>query len=117
MDACIRPSPANPDIGLSLWLNRPGGQGGQWYRAPEGAPGGWIYPDGEPELFAALGAGGNRMYILPSREMVVVRQGEVEEVRPADSYQDAFFLSLLLTGEEPELLPQVRTAGWTRGGR
>ena len=83
----------------------------EWFRAPEGGPGGWIYPDGEPDLFAALGAGGNRMYILPSRGMVVVRLGHVEEVRRADAWQDAVFLGHLLTGKAPDLLPQMQTTG------
>lgn len=47
------------------------------------------------DLYAALGASKCRLYIIPSQNMVVLRQGDSE----ADRYQDHAFLSLLLTGE------------------
>jgi hypothetical protein len=85
-----KPSIANPGHGLAIWLNAPGG----WTRTitAETADGGFIYPNGEPELFAALGAGKNRLYIIPRLALVVVRQNHHE----TDAYQDREFLRLLL---------------------
>jgi len=91
----VRPSAANPGHGLALWLNHPDGQGSHRSQvAPAGSEGGWIYHRGYPDLFAALGAGKCRMYVIPSLKMVVVRQGDSE----VDRYQDSTFLSLILAG-------------------
>jgi len=57
------------------------------------------------------------MYVLPSRDMIVVRLGETEDRYGAGVYQDAVFLSLLLTGDTAEVLPQVQAAGRPRRGR
>jgi CubicO group peptidase (beta-lactamase class C family) len=93
----IRPSDANPGHGLTLWLNTAEGFGAsRFMRAPEGSAAGFIYPRGEPDLFAALGAGKCRLYVLPSRNMVVLRQCDVAR----DSFQDRVFLGLLLEGKE-----------------
>ena len=92
----VKPSDANPGHGLALWLNAPGGHGSQRLQvAPPGSQGGFIYHDGHPDLFAALGAGKCRMYVIPSRNMVALRQGDSQ----GDRYWDSTFLSLLLTGD------------------
>ena len=92
----IEPSGANPGHGLALWLNQPEGRGGHAIHvAPAGSEAGFIYHAGNPDLFAALGAGKCRMYIIPSLGMVALRQGDTQ----SDRYQDNTFLSLLLTGE------------------
>jgi CubicO group peptidase (beta-lactamase class C family) len=111
----IAPSAINPGYGLTFWLNRPGGVASRARRrAPEGSIGGFIYSDAAPDLAAALGAGPNCLYIIPSRSMVVVRQVPAE-MRPANrswadhgriiretaaDYSDAAFLGLLLGGDE-----------------
>jgi CubicO group peptidase (beta-lactamase class C family) len=95
LEELVGPSRANPGHGLALWLNQPGGHGASRLQsAPPGAPAGFIYHDGLPELFAALGAGKCRMYIIPALGMVVLRQGDTE----GDRFDDNTFLSLLLTG-------------------
>jgi CubicO group peptidase (beta-lactamase class C family) len=101
----VKPSAANPGHGLALWLNQPGGQGavgvaGQKSELDDKA--GWIYRGGHSDLFAALGAGKCRMYIIPSLEMVVVRQAD----RKADRFEDNTFLSLLLTGQSSDSDPR-----------
>jgi CubicO group peptidase (beta-lactamase class C family) len=95
LDELVKPSKANPGHGLAIWLNRPDGRGAQPIQsAPAGAKGGWIYHDQYPDLFAALGAGKCRLYVIPSLNMVVLRQGDSQE----DRYVDHRFLSLLLKG-------------------
>lgn len=98
LDQLLEPSKANPGHGLALWLNRPGGQGAiripsQTSRADDEA--GFIYRGGHPDLFAALGAGKCRMYMIPSLQMVVLRQADT----PRDRFDDNTFLGLLLTGK------------------
>ena len=101
----VKPSDANPGHGLALWLNRPGGQGAVGVAAQRSEPGdkaGWIYRDGCPDLFAALGAGKCRMYVIPSLNLVAVRQGDSER----DRFEDNTFLSLLLTGKASDATVQ-----------
>jgi hypothetical protein len=97
MEELTKPSAANPGHGLAIWLNRPGGQGAAGVAQQKSNPGdkaGWIYRDGHRDMFAALGAGKTRMYMIPSLKMVVVRQCDKEQ----DRYQDDAFLALLLGG-------------------
>ena len=51
----------------------------------------WL-PD---DLIAAVGAGKQRLYVIPSRKLVIVRQGSL----PSRDYADTEFLSLLLHGQ------------------
>jgi CubicO group peptidase (beta-lactamase class C family) len=76
LGACFRGSRANPGFGLALWLNTP--------RPPrEGAPG-WsvrdptrsFYPHGLPDLVVAAGRDNQRLYAIPSLDLVVVRFGD-----------------------------------------
>jgi CubicO group peptidase (beta-lactamase class C family) len=101
LEELVKPSKANPGHGLALWLNQPGGQGAVGVAAQKSGPGdkaGWIYRGGHRDLFAALGAGKCRMYVIPSLEMVVVRQADNQ----SDRFDDNMFLSLLLTGQSPD---------------
>jgi CubicO group peptidase (beta-lactamase class C family) len=110
LDELVKPGEANPGHGLALWLNQPGGHGGAEGAAQKSEPGdkaGWIYRGGHRDLFAALGAGKCRMYVIPSLEMVALRQGDSK----ADRYDDNTFLSLLLTGESPASIPRQPGSG------
>ena len=110
LDELVKPSKANPGHGLALWLNQPGGQGGVGVAAQRSEPGdeaGWIYRGGHRDLFAALGAGKCRMYVLPSLEMVVLRQGDSK----VDRFDDYTFLSLLLTGQSPDSVTPRQPGG------
>ncbi len=89
------PQGVNAGRGVFLWLNLPGGEpsAGQVARkAPENAPGGFIYHGGYNNIFACMGAGTNPMYIIPSLEAVIVRQS------PGDwaYFSDNDFLVLML---------------------
>jgi CubicO group peptidase (beta-lactamase class C family) len=105
LDELTRPSETNPGHGLALWLNQPGGQGAVGVAGQRSEPGdraGWIYRGGHSDLFAALGAGKCRMYVIPSLKMVALRQGDSK----VDRFDDDTFLSVLLTGESPDSVPR-----------
>jgi CubicO group peptidase (beta-lactamase class C family)/dienelactone hydrolase len=105
LEELIKPSKANPGHGLTLWLNQTGGQGAVGVAAQKselGDTAGWIYRGGHSDLFAALGAGKCRMYVIPSFKMVVVRQADSQR----DRFDDNTFLSLLLTRESPDIAPR-----------
>lgn len=94
LDELVIGSEANPAYGLTFWLNRKG-------KDPRGRPisrnvvteiseNGII--DGLEDLYMAAGAGNQRLYILPSLDMVVVRQAQF------GSWDDREFLTRLLKG-------------------
>lgn len=97
MSELLRGSEAMPAYGLSVWLN----QRVPAARRPSLIPqlrgpaedGPVLYPDGPADLFAAAGHNGNRLYILPSRGLVIVRLGSRER-----GYSDRAFLSRVLDG-------------------
>ncbi|MCI0749086.1 MAG: hypothetical protein L0Y32_00890, partial [Nevskiales bacterium] len=99
----FEPTRANPGFGMSAWLNRPGGRGpGAGGRESNAtATGGWVYPNGMPELYMAGGAGGNRLYVIPSKNMVIVRLGETQR------FVDGVFFRLLFEGGE---VPKIGTS-------
>ena len=83
---------ANPAYGLTWWLNDVGYgvvQGaGVWYRVPS-IP---VLPTLIPDLIRAMGHGKQRLYVIPSRNLVIVRFGESEGM----GWSDKEFLKLLL---------------------
>lgn len=66
LQQCFVRSPLNPAYGLSFWLNAPSSTG----RSQRSNPVGGVGP---LDLFMAAGAGGQRLYVIPSQDMVVVR--------------------------------------------
>jgi len=85
---------ANPAYGLGFWLNRP---------PPEprlqsidklqlAIDGDQLYPDGPRDLIAAIGSEKQRLYMIPSLDLVIVRFGY------ETAFSDGDFLSRLLTG-------------------
>ena len=95
--ACFEPSAANPGYGLSWWLLRPG-------LVPP-APRSGIDVDPAklsrlPDVRMAAGAGDQRLYLIPERDMVVVRQadGILDAMRGVGSgWSDPDFLALVLS--------------------
>jgi len=93
---CFRPTAANPGYGLSWWLLRPG-------LIPPG-PRSIIDTSatalaGLPQVHMAAGAGDQRLYLIPDRDMVVVRQadGILARLRGGGSdWSDGDFLRLVL---------------------
>lgn len=94
LDELIIGSKANPAYGITFWLNKKGTD-------PRGRPmgGGAVdeigrngIADGQTDLFMAAGAANQRLYIIPSLDMVVVRQGRL------DKWEDVEFMRRLILG-------------------
>ncbi len=92
---CFRGTDQNPAYGLTWWLARPVSDRivrqirtlrNEW--APV-ANSGWLPAD----LVAACGAGKQRLYVIPSLKLTVVRQGRLSL---SGSFEDVMFLRLLL---------------------
>lgn len=95
LDELVKSSPANPAYGISFWLNHPGiGPGGARARrtAADETIGSGV-SDEFKDLFMAAGAANQRLYIIPSLDMVVVRQGRLWR------WDDREFISRLLLGK------------------
>jgi CubicO group peptidase (beta-lactamase class C family) len=95
---CFKGSKANGAYGLTWWLKSPSPE--ELVRNADTdvikiwdkiANCNWL-PD---DLVAAVGAGTQRLYIMPSLKLVVVRQGNDR----SGGFHDLEFLSLLLRGE------------------
>ncbi|MBU1324768.1 MAG: serine hydrolase [Alphaproteobacteria bacterium] len=94
--ACFASSPANPGYGLTWWLLRPG-------LIPPGPRAGLGEDDISRlkglDVRMAAGAGNQRLYLIPERDLVVVRQadGIVEALRGRGAdWSDVEFLVRLL---------------------
>lgn len=61
----------NPSYGLLWWLNSQPGVSAAGAGAPE-----LRFPGSPPDTIAALGAGGQAAMVVPSRDLVVIRQGD-----------------------------------------
>ncbi|MEZ5347192.1 MAG: serine hydrolase [Pyrinomonadaceae bacterium] len=102
---------ANPNYGLTFWLNKSsdgsaniaesGNRRGQLLRrilnyTPEteqiSLKG--FGPELSNDIFAAAGAGKQRLYVVPSKQLVIVRQGRQSK------FDDGEFLRLLLLGRK-----------------
>ena len=89
--------PQNPAYGLTWWLGKP--VSADLVRSipilqrdmGDVANSGWL-PD---DLSMAAGAGKQRLYVIPSLKLIVVRQGPLSAAR---SFSDVEFLSCLLRG-------------------
>jgi CubicO group peptidase (beta-lactamase class C family) len=102
LDSLTAPTPASPGYGLTVWLNAAVDPGDPFFEhappslQPDG-PEGMIYADGPSDLFMAAGLFNQRLYVVPSREMVVVRFGRADA-----TWNDAEFLARLLDGRAYE---------------
>ncbi|MCE0497378.1 MAG: beta-lactamase family protein [Methylacidiphilales bacterium] len=91
---------ANPAYGLGFWLNHP-----EPIPRPQrmsdlqpAIDGDQLYPGGPRDLVACLGSYRQRLYVIPSLDLVIVRFAY------EDRYSDGDFLSRLLTGHsKPDL--------------
>ncbi|MGE0711397.1 MAG: serine hydrolase domain-containing protein [Planctomycetota bacterium] len=99
LQECLQGSAAMPAYGLTFWLNRPVPDELRRDLIPQlrepasrGAP---LLPGGPEDLFAAAGHDGNRCYVIPSKNLVIVRMGTSE--RP---YRDERLLRLVLGMDE-----------------
>ncbi len=93
---CFQGTPQNPAYGLTWWLKKEV-TAEQLKRIPilarewgDVANADWLPAD----LVAACGAGKQRLYVIPSLKLVIVRQGGLSR-----GFSDLEFLSLLLRGK------------------
>jgi len=83
---------ANPAYGLSFWLNRPENHVQPMKELQPAMDGEQLDSGGPRDLYAAIGSDKQRLYIIPSLDLIVVRFAS--EAR----FSDGDFLSRLLTG-------------------
>ncbi|MBX7053851.1 MAG: beta-lactamase family protein [Pyrinomonadaceae bacterium] len=96
LDELVVGSKANPAYGLTFWLNRdgkgPAGRPGRRNAVMEISENG--IASGLADMYMAAGAGNQRLYIIPSMDMVVVRQAAFGE------WDDREFISRLISGKK-----------------
>ena len=95
-------SEANPAYGLTWWLAKPTEVSDQITATTDILGGDTSLPE---DLVFAAGAGDQRLYIIPSRDMIIVRQAELDLKFLAahgwkSGWSDAAFLKLVLAAEE-----------------
>jgi len=90
LDELVVGSKANPAYGITFWLNHAG-------KSPTGMPTAMRVEtdNGESvkDLYMAAGAGNQRLYIIPSKDLVIVRYGNFGQ------YDDREFLGRLIFGK------------------
>jgi len=99
---CFRGTRVNPMFGMGFWLNRTGSDTQEvdvekilevpWERQN------WrdacLCQEAPRDMIAAIGSGYQRMFIVPSMNLVIVRQGQDD-----NRFSDAHFLRLIFRGE------------------
>lgn len=86
LDALVRPSQAlNPAYGYLWWLN------GYPFTSPGGSRLPSLIPAAPSDLYAAQGALGRKLYVVPSLKLVVVRLGD----QPAADFNQQFWQKLI----------------------
>jgi CubicO group peptidase (beta-lactamase class C family) len=75
LDAMFTRSPTNPAYGRLWWMNG----GAYTFRAGGARMEGQLIPAGPTDLVAALGALDRKLYVVPSKRLIVVRMGDAAE--------------------------------------
>lgn len=75
IDQMLAPSPHNPNYGMNVWFAKPFTKQ-RWYETPQPNRGtltgdAWL----DPDIFFLDGAGGQRVYVSRSEDLVIVRLG------------------------------------------
>ena len=102
LDALLQTPDAAPGYGLTFWVNAPLSSDDAFLDDAPGSPDGdgsegFLYADGPSDILMAAGLFNQRLYVIPSRDMVVVRFGRADP-----SWSDAEFLARALDGEDIE---------------
>ncbi len=95
----LSPAPTNPNYGLFVWLGSPHVAARAYNRnTPLAVP--HLAPYQADDLFFFDGGGGQRVYVIPSRRLVIVRTGEVR-----GDWEDSYLPNTLLAGLAPNTIP------------
>jgi CubicO group peptidase (beta-lactamase class C family) len=94
IESMTSPSQAlNPSYGYLWWLN---GQDGFYLPLNFNFNEGWLVPSAPGDMYMALGANDQKVYVVPSEGLVVTRQGdEAYEFTPASSSFDTELWELI----------------------
>jgi CubicO group peptidase (beta-lactamase class C family) len=94
---CFQGTPANPAYGLTWWLNRPAPDV-EMLRAMKVLLEMAKEPAIPKDLVMAAGAGDQRLYLIPSRQLVIVRQANkiLRAMLRRSTWSDAEFLKRVL---------------------
>jgi CubicO group peptidase (beta-lactamase class C family) len=98
LEACFRGSKAAPRFGMTFWLNGPVSDSARDAAARVDQRS--FYPGGLADLVVAAGFGNQRLFAIPSLDLVVARLGE----RSPD-WRDRDFLELLVAAREQRIAP------------
>ena len=100
LQECFRGTEINPAFGLCFWLNAYAGQPGareidveetlEIEPLPEDWRGACLSEGAPRDLIVSLGSTFQRLYLLPSRNLIVIHHG-----KPGHEFRDAEFLSIL----------------------
>ena len=71
----------NPSYGYLWWLN---GKSSYMLPSDQMVFPGTLIPNAPAEMYAAMGAADQRIYVVPSQKLVIVRMGEASDVRNPD---------------------------------
>lgn len=79
----VRGTKANPGYGFLFWVNA-----GERYKLPSLPQGLWheqpFFPGTPRDAYSFVGAGGQIIVVVPSRDMVIVRNGGPSRIEPTD---------------------------------
>ncbi|MGC3989668.1 MAG: serine hydrolase [Chthoniobacteraceae bacterium] len=98
---CFKGTRANPSFGMGFWNNRPAADGSREVDIEDTLEPAWSRENwhgvclakGVPsDLVVSLGSGYQRLYVIPSRGLVIVRQGHNAH------FSDGAFLRMVLAG-------------------
>jgi CubicO group peptidase (beta-lactamase class C family) len=98
LEACFRGSKAAPRFGMTFWLNLPVSDSDRDSGVPEAKRS--FYPGGLEDLVVAAGFGNQRLFAIPSLDLVIARLGG----RSAD-WRDQDFLALLVAARKQRPTP------------
>lgn len=91
LQMCMQGSTANPAYGLAGWVNAEMGEETRFNVAGTNQNGeGAAFLAGGPEMYVMAGASGQRIYVIPELDWVVVQQCDAKQ------FKDPEFLALLL---------------------
>jgi CubicO group peptidase (beta-lactamase class C family) len=93
-----RPAPANPNFGLHLWLGSPPGRERPYNDYAVKAV--HSEPFAAPDIAYIDGFGGQRVYVVPSLQLVIVRLGKSRV-----DWDDAILPNAIIRAVRPEMSP------------